>query len=720
MGILTIPKPNNGTPAGWTWEREPQGGNWGLELIRVPQMWNLNAALEKRGRYTVTGVLDGGFSAHPDLVYHANITPANFANPLPPMMDHGTQVAGIIGAQFNNGNGIDGINPFARLLVRAILPTNMLPETAWSQFITADLPAIVEARNDLKVVNISSGFNYGNTQLDPSTDQQIQNLIRGLSNTLRAQLITFALDSTRFKIPIFVVSAGNHENPNVRTARQHAQWNSPFSYLALTDPAFINIIVVESFKFDQNAPGMSTRSFFSPYNGHLSAPGENILSTSFTQPYKLDRGTSFAAPHVTGLISYLYSIDPGLTIYEIRQLLQDNSVPVGDGASNRIDAFASVMDIDRIKGNDTVLRMLLDIDDGSLDGNQRIERTNKSDFTSEDVDADGGIGDGKIDMSDFRRWRDWLLQIENDAGLTLDGSTNHPKKDVNRNGKVESPDKENIYPRGDFNGDGKLDRNTTAKVPGFASPVTDLQVLQKFFNDPNYQAAQLPKLIDSVDIEIWPQKCLQRNDVVKVESFISVTGSSTPLASRTHTSSDPRQIYTLPVSADGYTAKLEGRDNRNNVVITKETSINNLIGFGVFNLGGDSFWDPVCEGAVISIFFENGTPDIYQEKGDSGPLRMVLPGESILIYEAVDEEYLEFFLMSFDIISGSGTKIGSLIITVTPNVVTPPTPPLEKDLSCDIIVYGSGFYDSKATMSGSCLERVNIHVDWDFGITYPW
>ena len=50
------------------------------------------------------------------------------------------------------------------------------------------------------------------------------------------------------------------------------------------------------------------------------------------------------------------------------------------------------------------MKMLIDIDDGTIDGNQRVHAESGTDFVTEDSDGDGGRGDGTIDMSDFRRW----------------------------------------------------------------------------------------------------------------------------------------------------------------------------------------------------------------------------------------------------------------------------------------------------------------------------
>ena len=399
---------------------------------------------------------------------------------------------------------------------------------------------------------------------------------------------------------MFVVAAGNDSNDISDgvggTVLMEARWGSPFAYAGI-ELNMPNIIVVESVADSAASAGGATRSGFSNLGGDISAPGSSVLSTSWrssvpTTFYETMSGTSMASPHVTGLISYLFSVDPTLVASEIVDLLDANAVAVAGGASPRIDAFATVMDIDRVQGGDAVLRMLLDIDDGTPDGNQRIlipPTTPATDFVGEDADGDGGIGDGAVDMADFRRWRDWLLQVENAAGLTLDGSAGHPKKDVNGNGSVGSAAQENLYPRGDFNGDGQLSRAGTRYVPGsIDATVTDLAVLQELFIDPNYSAAQLPVLIESADLEIWPADCLARADVVSVTSSIRVTGTSSPLESRSHTlAGGPRQVYTAAVDPSGYTALIEAKDAGGATLFSAEQAF-------PMTLGSDAVWRADC------------------------------------------------------------------------------------------------------------------------------
>jgi len=596
------PGPNGGTPAGWTWQATPAGGNWGMERIRAPQLWNLNGAVAKSGRTTPTGVLDVGFAnSHEDLVYDQNLTVGT-------QDDHGTHVAGTVAATFDNGVGVDGVNPFVELVVNAPAFSGsgaaMNVRTSWGQQMSSGFFGLLDARDDVVVVNASLGYNWGRAGINQNTSTAVQDLVEDQGAIFAlAELIYVLLGED---LPLFVVSAGNDSNDisdgSGGFVLMEARWGSPFAYAGI-ELDMPNIIVVESVANAGGSAGGATRSGFSNLGGDISAPGSSVLSTSWssgnpTAFYESMSGTSMAAPHVTGLVSYMLALDPTLLHSEIVALLDANSVAVAGGASPRIDAFATAMDIDRIQGGDAVLRMLLDIDDGTPDGNQRIllpPTPPISDFTGEDADGDGGIGDGDIDMSDFRRWRDWLLQVENPGGLMLDGSAGHPKKDVNGNGSVESAAQENVYPRGDFNGDGQLSRSATRFVPGRVdATVTDLAVLQELFSDPDYSASQLPGLIDSADIEIWPVACLARPDVVSVTSSIRVTGTSTPIETRSHAADDgPRQVYTAPVHPSGYTARIEAKDAGGATLFSAEQAF-------AATLGSDALWRADC-GTVPSF-----------------------------------------------------------------------------------------------------------------------
>jgi hypothetical protein len=559
---------DDNTHADWTWENTPSGGNWGLELIRAPQMWNLNRAVGKfvgqSGPSIATGVFDSGFvdaQDHDDLAYE-------YFGPVRER-DHGTHVAGIIGAGFANGQGIDGINPFADMVVKARFPpagggTVFDVNASYGEVYIDGLTDLASSRTDVAVVNMSMGYGWHHDNIDTDNSQEAQDLAALQGGFLLIQNDIIAQYRTP---PIIVTSAGNSSNSGFGV--QQAKYNSPMNYAALgfsPQARLPNIIVVEAVSKDIGAQGDATRRGSSNVNGHISAPGTDILSTIPGNTYGVKSGTSMAAPHVTGLIGYMLTVDPLLTLAEVWDLLLWNGIPVAGGASPRIDAWGTIMDIDRVAGNDRVLRMMADIDDGTPDGNQRVRYDTLTfpDFDSLDVDGDGGLGDGDVDMSDFRVWRDWYLKIWQGGLAEFDGRTDHPKMDVNDNKKVETSGGEVVYPRGDFNGDGLITPWDSAYVPGaISAEASDLDVFKEVFSDPNYTEDQLDSLVFSVDIRVDASTLFELMGASSAYVSILYGGGPPPPAfyptiqSRTILPDDPEQVFTLRHAPTGYRIEID-------------------------------------------------------------------------------------------------------------------------------------------------------------------
>lgn len=359
-------------------------------------------------------------------------------------------------------------------------------------------------RPQVRAIDISLGYNWKQRNVTIATNTSSQSLARNQGQSFYDVLAATAASGR--PIPVVVAATGN----DGYNSAAETQYSSPYMSAAVIHGA-APIIAVEAVGLSGSSVARAT---FSNVGGHVSAPGVAIMSTVPGNAYGLSTGTSMAAPHVTGLVSFLYSLDPLLPQPDmisnpIRDLLLANTRAVGGSGAPMIDGFASALDVDRVRGGDRVLRGLLDVDDGTADGNKRTD--DGADLVDDDVDGDGGRGDGRIDMSDFRRWRDWLLQAENVAGLQLDGSPDHPKKDLNGDSLVQTPALENVYPRGDFNGDGMISRADAAPVRGVigGQQVTDLAVLQQLFSDPEYASTALPGLIDSGDIEVDVGRCTE-------------------------------------------------------------------------------------------------------------------------------------------------------------------------------------------------------------------
>jgi hypothetical protein len=266
-------------------------------------------------------------------------------------------------------------------------------------------------------------------------------------------------------------------------------------------------------------------------------------------------GTSMAAPHVGGLVGYMLAIDPALTIPQIRTALMNTSIPVGGFASNRIDAWAAVMEIDQVQGGNTVLKRMADIDDGTMDGNRRvwIDSLTFPDNDSLDADGDGGLGDGMVDMSDFRVWRDWYLRIDGVEWDHFDGREGHPKLDVNDNGEAEDAAGESIFPRGDFNGDGILSLEDSARVGGAVQDsLSDLDVFKLVFDDPDYDKDELDTLVFSSDITVDASIAFDIYATPPITTGVWKARPFTGYRWVTLTHQNPRAVFTVKSDPKGW------------------------------------------------------------------------------------------------------------------------------------------------------------------------
>lgn len=652
LGTTEIPETGGQTAPDWTWEAIPGSGNWGLERIRVPAMWNLNASIAKRGVRTRVGVIDAGFTtvhADLDMEHHGFLRSS----------DHGTHVAGTVGATHDNqGIGVDGINPFATLVTMSPSFAGSFGGVSLGQGMSGALVEMILADTPVRVINMSLAYNWYQYDLDPSTSVVAQAIAAA-----QGDLLAIALDamSVVTSLPLISVAAGNEGSA---ASVPEARYSSPMAAAALIH-GVEDIVVVENVA---NSPGTGdgdvTRSFSSCVGGHLSAPGEDILSTISPSAYGTKTGTSMASPHVAGLAGYLAALDPSLTNAQLRQLLLSNRKSAGGGASDRIDAWAAAVEIDGLVGGDAVLRALVDIDDGTLDGNQRVDYLTGADLLATDVDGDGGDGDGVVDMADFRRWRDWLLQVSGDPEVSLDGSASHPKKDLNRDHDVGTIADESLYPRGDFNGDGVISLAASSLYPGALDrEVTDLEVMQEVFDDPDHDASELPGLIESGDLTIDGSLLIALPDAASVRVEVSEVVGGAVVATRDLVAGSPTVVITVPASVDGYDIAVEARD-ASFVAILEDTLTVPVA------KGQDHFWRPGPEPVLFveitapeSVPVDEDFPVVVRAgTEDASGTRTYLPGVSV-----------DLDLTGGSILPGSGTTdangdleaTGSLDVTTT-------------------------------------------------------
>lgn len=278
--------------------------------IGATQAWNSGGG----NRSHVVGIIDTGIDYnHPDLAANIWSAPQAFSvtigsltincaagthgfnainNTCDPMDDnnHGTHVAGTIGAVGNNGVGIAGVNWFTRMMGLKFL------SAGGSGFTSDAIKAIEFAVQANQVVGAN---------------------VRILSNSwggggYSAALLD-AINRANTSNMLFVASAGN-DNTNTDVAPAY-----PASYNSA------NIISVAA---TDNRDNRAWFSNYGPSSVDIGAPGVAIYSTVRNNGYAYFNGTSMAAPHVSGAAALLLSQCSSLSTAQLRSAILGTVDPV--------------------------------------------------------------------------------------------------------------------------------------------------------------------------------------------------------------------------------------------------------------------------------------------------------------------------------------------------------------------------------------------------------
>ena len=353
--------------SGEEWNTDvPRGLNWGMEAIDAPGAWGY---LDKLASSVKLGLID----TVPDFD-HEDLSPA-FASSMLLLVDdetgevsktplgsqdaelfddHGTHVAGIMGASWGNELGVSGVSGYTSHLYHVEVCYGTLHDhvTPYATSFSYLLSLRELLDQGVQVINVSQNTSR---LVGFAASRGNENAIRYLEEQARfteSGLARIIADREKAGESDFVicVAAGNS---NATT--YYPDENEPFGYREEPTPLeratpesgesggslalynnFLNlmslegvadrVIVVGALGIDESASTLfETRYQYEAYSNvgsrvDIVAPGSSIYSCVVDE-YDTKSGTSMAAPHVAGVAGLVFAANPDLTGAEVKRIV---------------------------------------------------------------------------------------------------------------------------------------------------------------------------------------------------------------------------------------------------------------------------------------------------------------------------------------------------------------------------------------------------------------
>jgi subtilisin family serine protease len=221
--------------------------------------------------------------------------------------DHGTHVAGTIGAK-SNGSGVVGVNWNVTLISAKFLGRN--GGTTANAVRAVDYLTNLKTRHGLNIVASNNSWGGGGYS---------QALYDAIARANAANIL-------------FIAAAGNSGTNNDTTASYPSNYDLP------------NVIAVAA--IDRNG-ALASWSQYGARTVDLGAPGVAIFSTTAANLYESYSGTSMATPHVAGAAALYASVNGNTTAAQIKNALLSSAVPTASlqgktVTGGRLDANAAL------------------------------------------------------------------------------------------------------------------------------------------------------------------------------------------------------------------------------------------------------------------------------------------------------------------------------------------------------------------------------------------
>ncbi len=335
-----------------TWDYDyPQGYNWSVTAINAPGAWEYNSYMNHVDLGIVDSPILTTHQDYNDLIRFADSDYEDYAGDNVNISggQHGTHVAGIMGAAANNNKGITGL-----LWDTNIYAANFIKSGSLSYVVGAVADEILAGA---KAVNLSLGLNNNyqkgsgtNPYLDPYSDANLGYY----AEYCVAMMSDLIEDGKEF---VVVQSAGNGVQ-DIRlgysdSGSQDSAWfrsidayqnglfcsirKQAYNYgssdngvtAAQSAAVYDRTIVVGAAENLSTENGAQFRMWRRSNGGSrvdIYAPGVTVVSTSVssdgvTSTYAGMSGTSQAAPIVTAVAGACFAINPNLTGAQVKQII---------------------------------------------------------------------------------------------------------------------------------------------------------------------------------------------------------------------------------------------------------------------------------------------------------------------------------------------------------------------------------------------------------------
>jgi subtilisin family serine protease len=253
-----------------------QQDQWCHQKMESEEAWKITTGgTTANGIEIVTGVVDGGFYDHEDL-QNVFIEPYNTATD-----NHGTHVAGIIGANGNNGKGVVGVNWDIKIIPVGSTPSG--PDVQTTYGLISQYYDIYKFRKQFNVSGGTQGHYVVSINSSWGFDGQS---CTGAYNIYNEAYEIMGQEG------ILNCAATANASWDIDTVGDVPTGCASNYLISVTNSTNEDILSIAGY-------GSTTID--------LAAPGTSILSTTDVAGYSSYSGTSMATPQVTGTIALMYS-----------------------------------------------------------------------------------------------------------------------------------------------------------------------------------------------------------------------------------------------------------------------------------------------------------------------------------------------------------------------------------------------------------------------------